>query len=129
MSQGHRSAIKRSRNRAEGVATFRAVQRNARISPSKVRPSVDLIRGKRVEDALHLLGFELRRGSAMLRKVLQSAVANATSRGGLDPLDLRVTRATVDEGLTFSRWHARARGRVGEIIRRNSHITVEVATA
>ena len=58
---------------------FAATGRNARISPTKVRPSVDLIRGRRVEDALNILRFQDRRGSVVLRKVLESAVANAAS--------------------------------------------------
>ncbi len=131
MSKGHRTAYKRNRNRLPVIdlGGFRACQRNARISPTKVRPSADLIRGKRVEDAMNLLEFDPRRGSTMLRKVLQSAVANAADQGGIDPMDLTVVHCSVDEGPTYSRWQARGRGRVGAINRRNSHITVAVATS
>jgi len=80
-----------------------AVQRNARISPRKARLSATLIRGKRVEEALNLLGFELRRGSYMLRKVLESAIANAASVGGIDPMELVVTEARVNGGFIIKR--------------------------
>lgn len=105
---------------------FRAVQRNARISPRKARLSADLIRGRRVEDAINILGFDTHRGSFMLRKVLESAVANAAERGGRDPLDLTVARCFVDEGLTIKRWRASGRGRSQPYARRCSHITVVV---
>lgn len=105
---------------------FRSVQRNARISARKVRLSADLIRGRRVEDAINILSFDKRRGSAMLRKVLESAVANASERGGKDPLDLNVARCFVDEGLTIKRFRPSARGRAQPISRRCSHITVVV---
>lgn len=107
---------------------FRATQRNARISPSKVRLSADLIRGQRVEEALNRLEFDNRRGSYLLRKVLQSAVASAQNRGGLDPLDLRVTGCFVDEGFTLKRWKPCGRGRVHGIKKRCSHINVVVAS-
>lgn len=127
MSKGHRSAIKRERNRAPAApGTYTAVQRNARISPRKVRPAVELIRGRRVEEALDVLTFDKTRGSDLLMKVLQSAVANASSVAGADPMDLRVVRSAVDEAFTFRRWRARGRGRVGAIEKRNSHITVTV---
>lgn len=109
--------------------TYRALQRNARISPRKARLAVDLIRGKPVEEALTALEFDRRRSSHFVRKVLQSAVANAQDRGGVDPLDLRVVATHVDEGLTIKRWRPCARGRVHPINRRCSHITVVVAEA
>lgn len=105
---------------------YKAIQRNARISPRKVRLSADLVRGRRVEDALNILGFDHRRGSFFLRKVLQSAVANASSRGGVDPLDLVVSKCFVDEGFTIKRFQACGRGRAHPIKRRCSHITVVV---
>jgi large subunit ribosomal protein L22 len=90
---------------------FRALQRNARISPTKVRPSAALIRGKRVEDALNLLRFQARRGSSGVRKVLESAVANAEYVGGVDPMELTVSDARVDPGFTIRRFRCAARGR------------------
>jgi large subunit ribosomal protein L22 len=106
---------------------FRAIARNARISPRKAILSCQLIRGKRVEDAVNILAFELRRGSAMMKKVLDSAVANASSVGGLDPMDLIVTEARVDQGVVMKRWRPASRGRSAARMKRNSHITIAVA--
>ena len=86
----------------------------------------DLIRGKRVEDALNTLEFDNRRSSSMVRKVLLSAVANAQDRGGRDPMDLKVVASFVDEGLVMKRWHPTGRGKISPMKRRNSHITVVV---
>ena len=109
------------------IQTYRAVARNARISPRKAILSFQLIRGKRVEDAINILGFELRRGSAMMKKVLDSAVANATAVGGVDPMDLIVTEARVDKGITMKRWRPASRGRSAARMKRCSHITIAVA--
>jgi large subunit ribosomal protein L22 len=106
---------------------FTAVGRNARISPTKVRPSADLIRGRRVEDAINILRFQERRGSMVLRKVLESAVANAASVGGLDPMDLTVTDARVDQGFTIRRFRPASRGRAATRNKQCSHVTVAVA--
>lgn len=106
---------------------FRALQRNARISPTKVRPSAALIRGKRVEDALNLLRFQPRRGSVVVRKVLESAVANAASVGGMDPMDLTVVDARVDAGFTIRRFRCAARGRAAARNKQCSHVVVAVA--
>jgi large subunit ribosomal protein L22 len=108
---------------------YRATSRHARIQPTKVRLSAALIRGKRVEDALNLLRFEPRRGSTMVRKVLESAVANAASLGGIDPMDLVVTDSRVDKGLAIKRFRPASKGRAAGRIKLCSHITVAVATA
>ena len=105
---------------------FTALQRNARISPTKVRLSAALIRGKRVEDALNLLRFQPRRGSVVVRKVLESAVANAASVGGLDPMDLTVTDARVDIGFTIRRFRPASRGRAAGRNKKCSHVTIAV---
>ena len=89
--------------------------------------AVDLVRGRRVEDALNILEFDNRRASVFVRKVLQSAVANAQERGGVDPMDLKVVESKVDEGMVIKRWRPASRGRVAPLKRRNSHITVVVA--
>jgi len=106
---------------------YRATMKNARISPRKAILSCQLIRGKRVEDAVNILAFELRRGSAMMKKVLDSAVANASSVGGLDPMDLVVTEARVDKAMVMKRWRPASRGRSAARIKRNSHILIVVA--
>jgi len=101
---------------------FRAVHRFARISPTKVRPTIDLIRGKPVDQALEVLAFTPTRGASFISKVLRSAVANA----GLDAdaEDLYVAEAQVDGGPTRRGVLPRARGRVDRIQHRTSHITV-----
>jgi large subunit ribosomal protein L22 len=109
--------------------SFRAIARNARISPRKAILSCALIRGKRVEDAINILGFELRRGSAMMKKVLESAVANAANQGGVDPMDLVVSEARVDKGLVMKRWRPASRGRSAAHWKRCCHIIVSVARA
>lgn len=107
--------------------TYKAIARNARISPRKAIQSCALIRGKRVEEAINLLGFELRRGSAMMKKVLESAVANASAVGGIDPMDLVVVEVSVDKANVMKRWRPASRGRSAARWKRNSHITVVVA--
>lgn len=127
MSTGHRSAAKRARNsQPKRQHRFQAVQYNARISPRKVALVATMIKGKRVEVALNELAFDNRRAATMVRKVLQSAVANASSLAGLDPMDLQVVQAIAGEGFTLKRFHARGRGRGAKILRRNTHITVAV---
>lgn len=105
---------------------FHSLSKNARISPTKVRPSANLIKGKRVEDAINQLRFQPRRGSVMLRKVLESAVANAAAVGGVDPMELTVTDARVDQGFTISRWRPASRGRTSRRDKQCCHIFVAV---
>ncbi len=109
------------------MQTYHAIQRNARISPRKAGLSATLIRGKRVEEALNILAFEHRRGSTMIRKVLESAVANAANVGGIDPMDLTVTDARVDGAFIIKRIRPQARGRAHRRYKRCSHIAVSVA--
>lgn len=111
---------------AETVLIYKAIARNVRMSPRKARLSVDLIRGKRVEEALDLLEFDNRRASYAVRKVLLSAVANAGHLAGLDPMDLVVREAQASKGLTMKRWRPEARGRIGKINKFCSHITIIV---
>ena len=108
---------------------FTAFAKNARISPRKARLSATLIRGKRVEDALNILGFEKRRGSTFFKKVLESAVANAANLGGVDPMDLVVSHAQVNNGFIIKRFRPQARGRAHARYKRCSHIHVAVSKA
>ena len=107
---------------------YRATARHARISPTKCRLSVGLIRGKRVEDALNILAFEPRRGSMMVRKTLESAVANAAALGGIDPMDLIVSEARVDKAMVIKRFRPASKGRAAGRIKAGSHILLAVAT-
>ncbi len=106
---------------------YQAITRNARISPRKAILSAGLIRGKRVEDAVNILGFELKRGSNFVRKTLESAVANAAVQGGADPMDLVVVEARVDKGLSISRFRPQAKGRAHARVKRCCHILIKVA--
>lgn len=98
-----------------------------RQSPFKVRRVLDLIRGQSVEDALATLQFTNRRAAEPVNKVLKSAIANAEHNNALDADLLYVAEAYADEGPVLKRFRARARGRVGRIEKRTSHIVVGVA--
>ena len=99
----------------------------ARISPQKCRLVVDQIRGLPVERALQVLTFSPKKAAAIVKKVLESAIANAEHNEGVDIDELKVNRVFVDEGPTYKRWQARAKGSVNHIFKRTSHITVTVA--
>jgi len=99
----------------------------ARISPQKCRLVADLVRGMPVERALQTLAFMPKKGAGMVKKVLESAIANAEHNEGADIDELKVSRIFIDEGPTLKRMHARAKGRGNRILKRTSHITVMVA--
>ncbi len=101
--------------------------RYARISPQKARLVADLVRGKPVEQALNELSFSPKKASAMIRKVLESAIANAENNDGADVDELRVSRVQVDEGPVMKRMQARAKGRGNRILKRTSHILIGVS--
>ena len=108
------------------MASVRATHRYARISPTKIRPFADMIRGMSAEQGLLALAFEPNRGARFLEKVLKSAVANAEDRGVRSPDRLKISEARVDGGPMFKRVHARARGMANIIRRRTAHIHVAV---
>lgn len=101
--------------------------RYARISPQKCRLVADMVRGKSVAQALDVLSYTPKKGARILRKVLESAIANAENNHGADIDELRISHVSVDEAPSFKRWRARAKGRANQIIKRNSHITVRVS--
>lgn len=101
--------------------------RGARLSAQKARLVADQIRGKSVEEALDLLNFSAKKGAAIVKKVLESAIANAEHNEGADVDELRVSTIFVDEGLTMKRIKPRAKGRADRIFKRSCHITVKVA--
>ena len=107
----------------------KAILRGARISAQKVRLVVDQIRGLPVGRASDLLQFSDKKAAHVVRKLLLSAVSNAENNDGADVDDLKVTRVFVDEGSTMKRFHARAKGRGAQILKRSSHITVVVGDA
>ena len=104
-----------------------ASARRLRISAQKVRLVADQIRGKPVADALDLLSFSNKKASVLMRKALESVVANAENNEGADIDELRVSEVYVDEGMTMKRIRPRAKGRADRIFKRSSHITVTVS--
>lgn len=104
-----------------------AIHKGARLSAQKARLVADQIRGKGVEEALNILSFSTKKGAKLVKKVLDSAIANAEHNDGLDVDDLRVSTVFVDEGPTMKRIKPRAKGRADRISKRTCHITVKVA--
>ena len=103
-----------------------ATLKQAHISPQKARLVADQVRGLPVENALNLLMFSQKKAAGMVRKVLESAIANAEHNEGADIDELKVSAIYVDEARTMKRFRARAKGRGTRILKRNSHITVTV---
>ena len=103
---------------------YEAVHRFARISPRKVRPLADMIRGKFADDALNILRYQPQRGARMLEKVVRSALANAEDRRAPHLNDLMVVDVRVDGGPMFRRLRPKARGMASVIKKRMSHISV-----
>jgi len=101
--------------------------RYARISPQKCRLVADQIRGQKVGQALKILRFSPKKAAHLIRKVLESAIANAEHNHGADIDELRVSTVVVGMAPTFGRYRARAKGRGNRVLKRNSHITVQVA--
>jgi large subunit ribosomal protein L22 len=115
---------KLSRWRLEPVMEARAVAKYIRMSPQKVRLVVDLVRGKKVEEAKQILLFTRKDAAGQVRKVLNSALANAKQNPNIDENILFVKAVFVDQGPSLKRWRARAQGRAAAIKKRTSHITV-----
>ena len=107
----------------------RAQHRHARMSATKARVVLDLIRGKSVAEARTILQFSERGASDTIAKVLDSAVANAANNNDIPPEELFVATAYADEGPTLKRWRPRARGRATRIRKRTCHITIGLAPA
>ena len=101
--------------------------KGAGLSAQKARLVADQVRGKKVEEALDLLAFSPKKGAAVIKKVLESAFANAEHNEGADVDELKVSTIYVDEGVTMKRIRPRAKGRADRIFKRTCHITVKVA--
>ncbi|PCH53329.1 MAG: 50S ribosomal protein L22 [Cellvibrionales bacterium] len=99
----------------------------AHLSAQKARLIADQVRGKSVEDALDILVYSKRKGAAIVKKLLESAIANAEHNEGADVDELKVSTIYVDEGTTLKRLKPRAKGRADRILKRYCHITVKVA--
>ena len=98
-----------------------------RLSAQKGRVVADLIRGRTVEQALNILAFTPKRGAQLIKKVLESAIANAEHNDGADVDELRVSRIDVDRGFSLKRFQARAKGRGNRILKPPCHIFVTVS--
>lgn len=98
--------------------------KHMRISPRKVRLIMDQVRGRKVEEALNRLSFAPQRGAFVLKKLINSAVANAEQNLNMDVDKLYIKRIFADEGPTLKRFRARAMGRATRIRKRTSHLTV-----
>lgn len=112
---------------AEQITSAKATAKTVRIAPRKVRLVVDLIRGKRIDEAISILKYTPKAGSPVVEKVLMSAIANAEHNYDLDLENLYVSEAYVNEGPTLKRYRPRARGSASPINKRTSHITVVVS--
>ncbi|PPI88549.1 50S ribosomal protein L22 [Candidatus Pantoea edessiphila] len=107
----------------ESIAKYR----RAHSSAQKLRLVVNLIRGKKVSEALNVLVYSNKKAALLVKKVLESAIANAENNNGSDIDDLRIKKISVDEGPTMKRMMLRAKGRSDRIVKRTSHITVVVS--
>ena len=123
MAKGHRSQIKRERNANKDVRPSASL-RFARVSVQKACFVLDAIRGKDVEAALGILEYNPRYASAIIKKLLESAVANAENNNGMNRDNLYVAECYANKGPTMKRIQPRAQGRAYRIEKRTSHITI-----
>ena len=101
--------------------------KGARLSAQKARLVADQVRGKAVEEALELLTYSPKKGAVIIKKLLNSAIANAEHNEGADVDELKISTICVDEGTTMKRIKPRAKGRADRILKRSCHITITVA--
>ncbi|HLW05859.1 MAG TPA: 50S ribosomal protein L22 [Azoarcus sp.] len=104
----------------------KAILRGVRLSPQKGRLVADMVRGKSVEQALNILAFSPKKGAKIVRKVVESAIANAEHNDGADIDELKLKSISVEEGMTLKRFSARAKGRGNRILKPTCHIYVSV---
>ncbi|OGI20060.1 MAG: 50S ribosomal protein L22 [Candidatus Melainabacteria bacterium RIFCSPHIGHO2_02_FULL_34_12] len=104
----------------------KAIAKYIRMSPRKLRRVIDVIRGKDANSAQTVLKFMSYAAARVIEKVLKSAVSNAKENNSLNPNELKVTKAYVDQSTTLKRWRAVSRGRGFPILKRTSHVTIEV---
>ena len=123
MAKGHRSQIKRERNAKKDTRPSAKLS-YARISVQKACFILDAIRGKKVGDALGILTYNPRYGASIIKKLLESAIANAQNNNGMNPDSLVVAECFANKGPTMKRVRPRAQGRAYRIEKRLSHITV-----
>ncbi len=124
MSRGHRTQVKRVRNEQNRDTRPSATLKNARVSAQKACFVLDAIRGKDVNAAIGIVTYSPRYASRLIKKLLESAVANAKNNNQMDETKLYVSECFANNAQTYKRIHPRAQGRVYSILKRNSHITV-----
>jgi len=110
------------------MQSTRAKLSDARLSPQKARLVADQIRGLPISNALNILAFSPKKAARVVKKLLESAIANAEHNDGLDVDELSVSSIMVDEAPRLKRFSARAKGRGNRIVKRNCHITLVVST-
>ena len=103
-----------------------AILKGVRISPQKARLVADLIRGKKVDNALNILNFSPKKGAEIIKRVVESAIANAENNNGADIDELKIKTIYIDKGAVLKRIRAQSKGRAGKILKPTSHITVIV---
>ena len=123
MAKGHRSQIKRERNANKDTRPSAKLS-YARISTTKAAFVLDAIRGKDVESAVAILNYNPRYASGVIKKLLESAIANAENNNGMNRDNLYVAECFANKGPTMKRIHPRAQGRAYRIEKRMSHITI-----
>ncbi len=124
--RSHRENRKKNRGRQVEDNQARAIAKFIRVQPRKARLVIDEIRGRYAEEAQSFLRFIPNRAAGYIAKVLASAVANAQNNHGLEPQNLKLIEARVDEGPRMKRVQPRAQGRAYRILKRTSHITIIV---
>ncbi len=124
MSKGHRSQLKRERNEKQVDKRPSAKLSNARVSSRKAGFVLDAIRGKDVVEAIGIVTYSPRYASKLIKKLIESAVANAKNNNKMDEEKLYVAECFAGNATNYKRMHPRAQGRAYSILKRNSHITV-----
>ena len=124
MSKGHRTQVKRERNKENVDKRPKARLSNARVSSRKASFVLDAIRGKDVSVALGIVTYSPRYASRLIKKLIESAVANAKNNNQMDETKLYVAECFSGNATNYKRMHPRAQGRAYSILKRNSHITV-----
>jgi large subunit ribosomal protein L22 len=105
----------------------RAISKDTGVSPRKMRLLADMVKGKKVDEALNILRFAPTPNAQVLSKTIKSAMANAENNHQMIPTELKIVKVTADEARMLKRFRARARGRANQILKRSSHITVVVS--
>ena len=104
-----------------------AIAKDVRVSPRKAKLAVDLVRGRKVDEALAVLQFSTTKAAQAVAKLIKSATANAENNFQMEPSELRITDISADGGHRFKRFRPQARGRVSPILKRSTHISISVS--